>query len=368
MNRTLMTSALFLTLSPICVAQSSSVPTPTPGTNSPLAPMPIRFSTSLPEATTIAAPAASVGGPLSMSASTLAAWGYPPQPDPVATPQAYAIWVQAMTAAQTRIFPGVWRIARVHGPSAASQVSLSNATSVVASTVSSYLGSYNWSGYLNTNPNGAVFTTVFAQYTVPRAEQAAGTCTGGWDYSSTWVGLDGAGSASSDILQAGTTADAYCAQSSASTSSQTIATQYAPWYEWYPNNATQIGGLTTRPGDIMFVEVWSTSPTTGNVFMVDYNTQQYVSINLTPPAGVQVAGGSAEWVTESPTLSGSPTTLTNYVSEYMSGAFAFDSNGAIYDPSVSTPVVMVDSNTNPISYPTLLGTGATLLQSTGSAQ
>ena len=393
MNRTLMMTALFLTLPGVCVAQTSSVPTPVPGMNSPIAPTPIRFSTNLPEATTTAAPAAGLN-PLIMSASDLAAWGYPPQPDPNATPQAYAIWVQAMTAAQIRIFPNLIRSAsRAHGPaSAAPSVNLSNSTPAVVSAMNAAaqnagIGSYNWSGYLNTNPNtgGATFTSVFAQYVVPRALQAPGACTGGWDYSSTWVGLDGAGAGSGDVLQAGTVADAYCSQNSRGLSgadndtentipdvggppSLSMGTAYYAWYEWFPNLATRIKGLRVRPGDSIFVEVWSTSSTTGNAFLVNLNTQQYVSINLTAPAGVQLAGASAEWITELPTLSGNLGTLTNYVSEYMSGAYALDSNGAIYDPSVSTPVVMVDANTQPISYPTLLGIGATLLQSTGSAQ
>jgi hypothetical protein len=319
----------------------------------------------LPEATTTAAPAAGLN-PLTMSASDLAAWGYPPQPDPNAAQQAYAIWVQAVTAAQTRIFPLLVRSNRAHGPTLASQsIDLSNSTPVVASAVNSALGSYNWSGYLNTN--GALFTSVFAQYVVPRAQQAPGACTGGWDYSSTWVGLDGAGSDVNDVLQAGTYADAYCVQPGNSSSSQTIATNYSAWYEWYPTNATGITGLTIKPGDNIFVEVWSTSPTTGSVFMVNLNTQQYVSINLTAPAGVQVAGGSAEWITECPSVSGSLTTLTNYVSEYVSGAYTADNNGTTYALADSTPIVMVDQNMQPISYPTLLGTNAMQIQNTGSS-
>ncbi len=366
MDRTvLMTSVLVLTLSRVGPAQIS----PVPGTNSPIAPTPVTFSTNLPEATTTAAPAAGLN-PLTMSASDLAAWGYPPEPDPNAAPQANAVWVQAVTAAQTRIFPWLVRANRTHGPTLASQsVDLSNSTPVVASAVNSALGSYNWSGYLNTNPNpnGALFTSVFAQYVVPRAQQAPGTCTGGWDYSSTWVGLDGAGAGANDVLQAGTYADAYCAPDNDGDASNNTATNYSAWYEWYPVNATVIAGLTVKPGDNIFVEVWSTSTTTGNVFVVDLNTQQYVSVNLTAPAGVQVAGGSAEWITECPSISGSLTTLTNYTSEYLSGAFAVDSNGATYAPAVSTPIVMVDQNMKPISYPTLLGTNAIQIQNTGSS-
>jgi hypothetical protein len=385
MNRcAMMISVLVLTSFRVSPAQNSSVPVtnspiaPTPvnlpsGANSPIAPTPVNYSTNLPEATTTAAPAAGLN-PLTMSANDLAAWGYPPQPDPNAAPQAYAVWVQAVTAAQTRIFPWLVRSNRAHGPTVGSQsIDLTNSTPAVASVVNSALGSYNWSGYLNTNTNGAVFTSVFAQYVVPRAQQAAGTCTGAWDYSSTWVGLDGAGAGANDVLQAGTYADAYCGASGESddgddsSGSQTTDTNYSAWYEWYPMNAANISGLRIKPGDNMFVEVWSTSPTTGGVFVVDLNTRKYVSVNLTAPDGVQVAGGSAEWIVECPSISGSLTTLTNYTSEYVSGAYAVDSNGTTYAPAASTPVVMVDQNMRPISYPTLLGTNAMQIQNTGSS-
>jgi hypothetical protein len=301
-----------------------------------------------------------------MSASDLAAWGYPPQPDQNASPQAYAAWVQAMTAAQTRIFPTLARTNKAYGPSLASQnVDLSNSTPVVASAVNSALGSYNWSGYLNTN--GALFTSVFAQYVVPRAQQAPGACTGGWEYGSTWVGLDGAGAGANDVLQAGTYADAYCLQPGGSSSSQTLANNYSAWYEWYPANAVGITGLTIKPGDNIFVEAWSTSPTTGTIFLVNLNTQRYVSINLTAPAGVQFAGGSAEWITERPTVSGSLAPLASYTSQYISTAYATDNNGTIYTLGDSTPIVMVDQNMQPISYPTLLGKNAMQLVNTGSS-
>lgn len=100
MNRTiLMISALVLTLSRVSPAHFS----PVLGTNSLSASTPVRFSRNLPEATTTAAPAAGLN-PLTMSGKDLAAWGYPPQPDPNAPP-ADAVWVQAVAAAQNRIFP-----------------------------------------------------------------------------------------------------------------------------------------------------------------------------------------------------------------------------------------------------------------------
>jgi hypothetical protein len=43
-----------------------------------------------------------------------------------------------------------------------------------------------------TNPGSAnPFYYAYAEFTVPVAEQAFGGCTGAWDYSSSWVAIDG---------------------------------------------------------------------------------------------------------------------------------------------------------------------------------
>jgi hypothetical protein len=101
-------------IAPTAVDTNSPLPpTPVSATNSLIAPTPVRLKTNLPEATTEAAPAAGLN-PLTMSASDFAAWGYPPQPDQCAQPQAYAAWVQAMTAAQTRIIPSLARTIKAY--------------------------------------------------------------------------------------------------------------------------------------------------------------------------------------------------------------------------------------------------------------
>lgn len=122
---------------------------PDPGTNSPIAPTPVGFSTNMPEATTIGAPTSF--NPLTASASDLASWCYPPRPDQSAAPKGYAVWFKAISAAQIRKFPNLSRTVHIHGTQTAAQsVNLNNATPDVAQTTNSALGSYNWSGYLNT--------------------------------------------------------------------------------------------------------------------------------------------------------------------------------------------------------------------------
>lgn len=92
-------------------------------------------------------------------------------------------------------------------------------TRVVAST--------NWSGYAAV---GRTFTRASASWVEPR-----GSCPGGSQYSSFWVGLDGFGT--STVEQTGTEVD--CAGTSA---------RYYSWYEMYPAFPVNFRN-PVRPGD-----------------------------------------------------------------------------------------------------------------------
>ncbi|MDQ6714348.1 MAG: G1 family endopeptidase [Candidatus Dormibacteraeota bacterium] len=83
---------------------------------------------------------------------------------------------------------------------------------------------------------------------MPTAQQAFGSCTGGWDYSSHWPGIDGNGS--NDVLQAGVEVDAFC-------SGGTTASFYSAWIEWFPFNETRVSFPDIHPGDLVFIEVWN---------------------------------------------------------------------------------------------------------------
>jgi hypothetical protein len=219
----------------------------------------------------------------------------------------------------------------------------------------------NWSGAVATNGvtsyGAGSFQRVFADWVVPVAEQAIGACTNGWDYSSSWVGIDGYGSG--DVLQAGTEADALCFKSIYG--SQIDLTNYYPWYEWYPNNSVQITNLPVAPGDDMFVHVWQTSSTQGNAYLVNQNTNQWVSIPFTAPTNPKttLVGNSAEWIVERPTVNGVLTWLTNYTQDFFADGYAYTTSGAQYLPGSAgaTQLEMVDSNGCVMSYPQLLGSG-----------
>ncbi|MBN4900037.1 hypothetical protein IDG68_14295, partial [Staphylococcus sp. EG-SA-21] len=119
--------------------------------------------------------------------------------------------------------------------------------------------STNWSGsaiYSAAHPFRA--EAIIGEFVVPTARQRFGACSGGWDYSAQWAGIDGLGS--NDVLQAGVEADAYC-------SGSTTASYYSAWIEWYPYNEVRVSSPAVHPGDLIYVQIWNTTPTTGIAYI-----------------------------------------------------------------------------------------------------
>jgi hypothetical protein len=304
------------------------------------------LATNLPGVTTQAdAPAGF--DPAQASDDSLRANGYPPRPDALRAPRAYAAWHRAVTAPAHRILPHLRISERKHRP-----IMLRGRTEATAY-------SSNWSGYALLNGAGGYgagsFYYVMGDFTVPRVTQAVGACTGNWDYGATWVGIDGYGSG--DVLQAGVDMDAYCGGAG-------VFSDYGAWYEWYPAGEAEIGGIAVSPGDDVFVEIWNTNPVQGGVYMVDYNANQAVTLGFGPPPGYGLIGNSAEWIVEAPGLvGGGGTTLANYSQEFLANAFAGNFVSQIYQPGApaglaEVPIVMLDGAGAAISAASLLGTNA----------
>jgi hypothetical protein len=318
---------------------------------------PNELATNVPGATTTAAPPKGFD-PLTASDQDLDYFGFPPRPNQITSPKGYASWASAMAASKTRIVPTLQVTNIFHGPAKGkAQVGAPKAGSDT-------LEFYNWSGYLNNNGatsyGSSSYYFVYADYVVPIAQQAFGACTGSYDYSSTWVGIDGYGSP--DVLQAGTESDAYC-------SGSTKAAYYSPWFEWFPNGETRITNLPIAAGDDYFVEVWDTNSTAGHAYLVNRSTNQSVTINFSAPSGTTLKGNVAEWIVERPLVGGAYATLTNYVADPFWSSYAETNGGTVVEPgsSSSTGIIMLDNNGNAISYPTLLGTTSFLMQDEGSA-
>lgn len=318
---------------------------------------PNELPTNLPGATTLTVPEGF--DPLTASDQELADYGFPPRPDESASPKAFATWTKAMKASKTRIVPRLEQTNLFHGPAKF------NKNVSESSKESNTLESYNWSGYVNLAGSKSYgtgsFYFLYSDFVVPVAEQAFGACTGNWDYGSSWVGIDGDGSG--DVLQSGIEYDAYC-------SGSTKASYYSPWFEWFPNGEVRITNLPIVPGDDLFVEVWNTSATQGYAYLVNYNTNTSVEVGFNPPSGTKLIGNSAEWIVERPGISTGLATLTNYISDPFWSAYAFTFAGTEVDPAAgsSSGIIMLDNAGYQISYPTLLGPAAFVMQDENSAR
>jgi len=298
--------------------------------------------------------------PLTASDLELQRFGFPPRPDARATPQQYAIWKKMVTAPQTRIVPSVEQTT-IHnqpiqfaGRSAAGNPT--NGTTQVASL--------NWSGFavVDANKPFASGTTVFGEYIVPIAQQAFGTCNGGWDYSAEWVGLDGV--MSNDVLQAGIEDDAFCSGSSKKTF-------YKSWFEWFPNPSFRIKNLVIKPGNVVGVAVWNTSPTQANALIIDYTTQKAVSVAFNAPNGTVLTGDSVEWIVERPEVNGTLATLTNYVADpfnFCEAAVGAAAYGPGASPTGATySVNMLDASNAVLSFADAYGASTLWFYEPGTA-
>jgi hypothetical protein len=299
--------------------------------------------TNLPGVTTILSVPRSFD-PLTASADQLDSAGFPPRPNPLKAPHAFESWKRAVTSGASRIMPILRQTDIKHGPNLAS---IKNGTSL------------NWSGYavLNTSVRSygnSSFFYLIGDYVEPLAQQAFGACTGGWDYSATWVGIDGY--SSPDVLQAGSEADAYCSRGGG------VLASYSFWYEWYPNGEVQITNMPLAAGNDAFVHVWSTNSRTGHAYIVNYSNSQSVTLTFSAPSGTVLIGNSAEWVVERPSVGDRLATLTNYIQDFFEDTYAYDFNGhqsapgAAYAGSTSIPLTMLDNSGAGISHPALLGT------------
>lgn len=260
--------------------------------------------------------------PLTASDVELEQYGFPPRP-PQSDSAHYAAWKRAASA--SRITPQLIPTNVYNGP--AKNVKIGPGIPGVHNGTVFSANSQNWSGYVLDGANGS-FTKnnseMSEQWYVPHPTQAPipPTCNGTWDYSFEWVGFDGW--TSSDVLQAGTEADANC-----------TSTLYSFWYEWYPLAETRIS-FAISAGDDVEVEVWytTTSPY-GHAQFFNASTAKATSVAFNPPSGTTYVGNSAEWVLERPTVSGALSDLANVNDVFLDG-YAYDGTTYYYPGSNPT--------------------------------
>jgi Peptidase A4 family len=287
-------------------------------------------------------------------------YGYPPRPAANAPASAVREWNTVTNPTLQRVIPKLATTNMYNLP--ARKLTLD-----AKSNTGEY---YNWSGFALSHKSPA-FTSVTGRWTVPTVKQAANTCTGGWDYSSEWVGIDGFNN--SLLFQSGSAANAYC--DTGATGLETT-TGYFPWIEWLPaaeyileysNGAL----LPFEAGDYVIVTVTATGWSGGeskNGKVVFSNVTKSWQISLSTSAsalhGTYVIGNSAEWIVERTTVNGEYATLPNYVADPWWDTIATDVDGKTYTPAspgtgtTSTNITMVTSSKVPISYVDLFGSDA----------
>jgi Peptidase A4 family len=312
----------------------------------------------------VAAPPAGFN-PLTASPAARAQYAIPPMPDPRVAPGAYDKWRKAVAGpanravapvlTQTNIFNGP---AKMVGPSVPS----GTANNVVTAT------SGNWSGTSIVNStNPFKLEAITGEFVVPRALQAFGSCTGSYDYSSLWPGIDGNGSG--DVFQAGIEVDALC-------SGGTTTGFYSAWIEWYPFSEVRVSSPAIRPGDLVYVEVWNVSPTSGYAYFYDYSTEVSAEYVLTAPSGTTLVGDSIEWIVERPGIGGGLATLTNYVDapwsygvawNYQAASPTFYADGLAPAAGTLEEITMLDNSNLGISSATIENQNFLWFQDFGSA-
>jgi hypothetical protein len=181
--------------------------------------------------------------------------------------------------------------------------------------------STNWSGYIETGPQ---FTGVSGRWIVPAVQPSQAS-----EYSSGWIGIDGA--TNNSLIQTGTTQE-----------TSGGSTTYFAWYEILPAASIPIG--TVSPGDEMEASIFQDSPGTWTIAIADVTSGQSTSgeVSYSGP------GASAEWIEEAPTINGQQSTLANFGTADFSD---LDAAGSNLSSGVLTPVDMVDGGGNVVAYP-----------------
>jgi hypothetical protein len=285
----------------------------------------------------------------------------PPAPDARIAATAYQRWRAAVAAPRRVATPVLERTEIYNGPDrrVGATTRHSNGTDTFTSS--------NWSGTSIVGGTFAQEQAIIGEFVVPTARQAFGICTGAWDYAALWPGIDGNGS--NDVLQAGAEVDAYC-------SLGVTGSFYSAWVEWYPFPEVRVSAPTLNPGDLVFIEVWSSSPTSGYAYFYDYSTQEAAQYHLTAPYGTALQGSSVEWIVERPGLQNGLATLTNYIDSAWSYGTAWNfasSNPTFYFQALTPPVgtleiiTMLDDNNAAISTPKLENGDFLWFQDYGSA-
>jgi hypothetical protein len=241
------------------------------------------------------------------------------RPDPEREPGLFRLWKRFVTE--------IWTEDNYTAPIfKPARPSIHNLKGPFGHITQNNVNSANWSGVVLRSSVKQPWVGATGIWNVPELTVPPGGGTGGTWFTSSWVGLDGAGNAfpglSLDVLQAGVQQDLY----------PSGASSYYAWFEWYtpaisdqqaldqyPYLAAQrILTVPVQPGDVISVavqyvrsigdEIGNPAPPPrpyhfGALLLVNVTTSKSANVYFPPPPQSKFAGDTAEWIMEL----GSPT-------------------------------------------------------------
>ena len=241
--------------------------------------------------------------PAYAGSAELARYGFPPRPDRLTSPGAYAQWLRGVEGGAARVAPTGVRTDRTGA--------LANEVRVKPDAAGKQYNTANWSGIVATN---VVTDELEGTWTVPVVQITQSDSPG---YSSMWIGIDGF-QKSKDLYQTGTEQDAYWA-------SGVELFNYYAWYEFVPEGpGIKISNFVVSPGDVMFAMTWycPTSVTMACFTIDDITENESASEMTVGPSNPTF--NSAEWVLERPTVRKQLWALPNYIYTESSGMYLWD--------------------------------------------
>ena len=190
----------------------------------------------------------------------------------------------------------------------------------------------NWAGGVVFAPANDSFKWVEGDWVVPNVGAPKQNQ---WFYSASWIGIDGDGSG--DVCQAGVECELYQSGSS-------ISRNIYTWWEWYPLPEVKLTNFPASPGDLITMILCSASgagSTSATVFMTNRTSGASTSFGFNAPSGTKLAGNSAEWIVEAPTVGGSQSAIADYGEVFFSVCEAVTVKGVTINGGTGDNINMV---------------------------
>jgi hypothetical protein len=228
-----------------------------------------------------------------LAAEERAKFGLPARPDPELQPLQHTLWLDT--------FSRPLRPVEVIKPIATVEETRVSYVRALAAVWPRRQTSTNWSGAYVKPRDGRVMSQITGTWAVPAI--VAGRPTGAHFGVSTWVGLDGQRRYyQSSLPQMGT------GHYIRLVNGQEQAPEYRAWFQWWHRESPlQRPGLLPvglQPGHVVRCTLTVLSGRAAvNCFIVNLTTNDWCSVDILPPAiDLRVAGATAEWVTERPSI------------------------------------------------------------------